>query len=313
MILKNEQGVAMLLVLLSVTAAFWGATFLVNLGLIDHKITANKEKNIAALYMAEAGIEAALGLLLKHDVTYTGEVSSGFDDDRYFQVNISDYWGADGDKGIKLESTGTYVGTVEKIILQFKISPPLPPGTVSAGELKWFDYDTGLITQEKREEEEGEEGEEGEEEDSSQDKIYFSSGEPVYFKSGAPGNGLIVDVEGEACFSSPFFIFKGERSLEMKKGQLILAANEVVFYGELYKGEDYAPLKFSALEDYGDNMEPKIKVYLLKPFYNYDHEVLVPAGTYLFPSGMVLDSSVSVTEMEQYRISPIIPGSKKWL
>ncbi len=256
-------------------------SFLVNLSVTESMIASNQERGLQALYLAESGVEATLGVLLENNLSLKGNMGAALGGG-HFETETSGYTDERGSRWVRVTSLGYSDNISREVILEFQAVPGTPPEALDGALLGWVEEECGEI----------------------KDGLQDSSAEVVKIFTMAPGNGAWLSEESSSSFASPGFYFEGDPALE-QFGALVLSAGIVVMRGEVVLGEN-AALTLEPKEE-----EP-LRLYLEEPIRTANFYVLAEPGVYSFTGAFILNSSTTSSEMEHFRVAPQVPNSERW-
>lgn len=274
----NARGSVLItvLILLSLMLVLGGA--LLQLSLIDSRITLNHEKNITAYYYALSGVELAMGVLKQAPSFQDGfsrEMEQGKVD-----VAVEYFAGEDRGQWVKIHVTGISGYVQESMFLQFKTVPSTPGDALDAASLGWIDADSGELLM---------------------DAAELASGTVAIHES-----ALAVNCSGHYAYRAPQVFFESNSSLYLESCSVELSADTLVFRGDVVLSGGDAQLQLRGFGPEG------LRVQFLQPVQNDQGVDLVEAGTYYFSEEFVLEASTGLHDLEEKRILSIIPGTKRW-
>lgn len=280
--LAGEKGFLLALVAIIIAALLLLGSALVGFGLTEMKIASNLERSMQAYFLAEAGVEAALEIILERDINYRGSFTGELETGR-FEVKVADYTGKGGVEIIRVESAGIAGKAREKITLEFQLAPFCPPEAVNGSMLGWFDGESGEIF-----------------------PGTFESESGVIFKSSSPGKEVWLVSKELAHFTAPLMFFEGSSNSLTLRGELHLSAEVLVFRGNVYLCREEGRLRLRS------SSGERLRVYFLKPALTEDGRVLLEAGAYEFPGAFTLTGKTSPQNGEPFKVLPLVPDTVRW-
>ncbi|GEM_PF-2688029 len=274
----NSKGSALItvLILFSVMLVLGGA--LLQLSLIDSRITVKHEKNLTAYYYALSGVELALGVLKQAPAFQDGfsrDMEQGKTD-----VTVEHIAGENRGQWVKIHAAGNRGHVQESLFLQFKTVPSTPADALDAVSLEWIDADSGELLMDAAEQDDG--------------------AVAVYESAQA------AHCCAHYAYRAPQVFFENVPSLFIEDCSVELSAETLVFRGEVILSGLDARLHLRGSGPEG------IRVQFLQPVRNEQGAELVEAGTYVFSEEIVLEASTGVHDLQHKRTLSIIPGTKRW-
>ena len=274
----NAKGSVLItvLILLSLMLVLGGT--LLQLSLIDSRITLNHEKNITAYYYALSGVELAKGVL-KQAPSFQDGFSREMGEGKV-NVEVEYFAGEDRDQWVEIHATGISGCVQESLFLQFKTVPSTPGDALDAASLGWIDAENGELLS---------------------DAAALDSGAVAIHE-----NALAVHSGGHYAYQAPHVFFESNSSLYLEGCSVELSADTLVFRGDVVLSGADAQLQLRGFGPEG------LRVQFLQPVQNDQGVDLVAAGTYHFSEEFVLEASTGLHDLEEMRILSIIPGTKRW-
>ncbi len=274
----NSQGSALItvLILFSIMLVLGGA--LLQLSLVDSRITVNHEKNLSAYYGALSGVELALGVL-KQAPAFQGGFSRELEQGKT-DVTVEHIAGENRGQWVKIHAAGIRGHVQESLFLQFKAVPSTPADAQDAASLEWIDADSGELLM---------------------DAAGQDDGTVAIYESAQAAHCC-----AHYTYRSPQVIFENVPSLYIEDCSVELSAETLVFRGDVILSGANARLHLRGSGSEG------VRVQFLQPVRNEQGAVLVEAGTYVVSEEIVLDTSTGVYDLQHKRTLSIIPGTKHW-
>lgn len=140
---REERGSALLLVVFVTAVLLILGAALSGLAVTELRISANHEDSTRAFYAAEAGAEAALGVLLEEGM-FQGPLEVALSEAGTASVAVT----REGDGGVQVTSIGTSGNAAERVQLSIEPLPvpEVPADSVVGSQLGWYCAQTGFFS-----------------------------------------------------------------------------------------------------------------------------------------------------------------------
>lgn len=276
----RQKGYVLIYVVLICTALMIMGSFLLDLHNTDLKIAVNLRDSLRTYYLAAAGIEIGLGVLLKHDPFYCGNNDISFAGEN-INISVEALEQENGGRQVKIISLCKTGIIEEQVSVQFQ-SFPENAGGLDGSILGWYDEESGEIIR-------GIHNAEG-------IVIVGSSNvSPLLLRSSnEAGNSTVFSAEQVFFTSQPVSLVVEE--------ELDIIAEAAVFMGSVLVCAPQGSLHF--LHPSGG----PVRVYLREEVSTFAGLVLKP-GVYSFPDGFRITTDSSLQETLCHRVLPVVPGT----
>ena len=281
--IRSQQGSVLVFVLLICAALLFLATSLMDLNSVDLQIAVNQRDSLQAFYLAETGMESALAVLKDHDPYYTGNSITTLDEGS-FSVTVSALEQADGGRNVTITSTAQAGRVEEQINLEFQSFPPFNGG-IDGVALNWYDEADGVIIP----------------------GIHTSEAGTVLLGFTGLDTALILqkhEVDGHAHFAAAKMFFISNPTSLVLEEALEICTETAVFQGTIVLCPHGGSLRFIHPKN-----DATVPVYLRNRLEIKDDHVLLHAGAYHFPHGYQITGTSDLSELENFRVLPVVPGT----